>query len=404
MHIVIFVDFHDSSNGGVQTSVRSQRKGLENLGHTVTIVSPLPLGKYVNRDPATICVPASSIVRPNGFPMVAPTKARQRYIEEQLKSRPPIDIIHVQSNIGVGVLGVRIAKKRSIPLVQTMHGRDDVFAETTYPVPAVSTFLLNWFHRRFIPHVVKVPRLNDSIAAHNAWEVMVNLAEDADQVVVPSRHFMNRFKEHGLSKPIEAISNGISDEVVARLPTVSYKATTAPLKVMWCGRLSHEKRPFESIEAVTRIPGAVLNLYGDGPLTHALQTHIDTHHLGNRVHLKGRVAQEKILTQMQHHDVLLHPSYGFESQGMVLLEAAAAGLPVVYCDPDLAESVPEGGGSLAKGTSVDILYAALLDLQAHPKKRMNMHKTMLAHRNKIVQSYQSKKMEALYRRLLKAKG
>ena len=38
MHIAIFVDFHDSAIGGVTTSVRGQRKGLEDLGHKVTIV------------------------------------------------------------------------------------------------------------------------------------------------------------------------------------------------------------------------------------------------------------------------------------------------------------------------------------------------------------------------------
>jgi len=402
MHIAIFVDFHDTAIGGVTTSVRGQRKGLEDLGHTVTIISPPPVSGGES-DANTICVSAIPGVRPNGFPMVASTRANQRYIESQLDMRSPVDIIHVQTNMGIGLLGIRIAKSRSIPLVQTMHGRDDVFAQNTYPFPWLITTFLRLIHGHYLPHTTTVPRLHDNMTAHNAWQVMINHAQAADYVVVPSHHFSVKFKEHGLTRPIEVISNGISDDVVARLPTkVRQSASSSSLTVIWCGRLSPEKRPLESIKAVAQIPGCQLDIYGSGPLIGDLQTYINAHGLSDRIRLKGKVSQIQIIEAMQNHDVLLYPSFGFDNQPMVLLEAVAAGTPIVYSDPDLTECMPARGGLLTDdGTTIEALTRTLEQLWHNPKQRARMHQIMLKSQDKIVQSYHSKKMVALYKRLIK---
>jgi glycosyltransferase involved in cell wall biosynthesis len=105
---------------------------------------------------------------------------------------------------------------------------------------------------------------------------------------------------------------------------------------------------------------------------------------------------------MQQHDVLLYPSFGFDNQPMVLLEAVAAGTPIVYCDPDLTECMPSDGCLITRdGTTVEALTLALKDLLANPDQRMKMHQAMLNHRNKVVQSYHSKKMVALYEKVAK---
>lgn len=402
MHIVIFVDFHDSTVGGVQTSVRGQRRGLEALGHVVTIVSPPPLGAIKDEDPAVICVPSIPFFRPNGFPMVAATKANEKFIETQLNERPPVDVVHVQTNMGLGILGIQIAKKHSLPVVQTMHGRDDVFAQNTYPLPRLITSILRGIHRHYIPHETQVSRLNDSKAARNAWQVMVNHAQAADHVIMPSHHFSVKFKEHGLTRPVDVISNGISDDIVAKVPKSDPSPTGGNiLRVIWCGRLSAEKRPLDSIKAIEAMDNSELDLYGDGPLAEELRAYIDNHKLSDRIHLKGKVSQMEILDAMQQHDVLLYPSFGFDNQPMVLLEAVVAGIPVVYCDPDLAECMPVGGALMASdGMTVEALSGALTQLLNSPQQRKEMREAMYDYRPKVTQSYHSKKMVALYERLI----
>lgn len=402
MHIVIFADFHDTAIGGVTTSIRGQRNGLEHLGHKVTIVCPPPTHPVVS-DPAVIIVPSIPFFRPNGFPMVAPTKRNVRFIEKELKARGPIDIIHAQTNIGVGIMGAWIAKKLSVPLVQTMHGRDDVFAQQTYPIPPLTTRFILWQHKRYIAHTQPVPRLHDNQTAHNVWQVMVNHAQAADQVVVPSHHFFKKFTEHNVTKPIAVISNGISDEVIAKLPHIRRPVRTknAPLKVIWCGRLSPEKRPIESIQAVMKIKDSTIDIYGSGPLEKTIREYIATSDLSHRVRLRGRVSQKDILKAMQGCDVLLYSSYGFDNQPMVLLEGVAAGIPIVYCDPDLTECMPDGGGLMTDGISIDAIAAALALLQDNPHQFQAMHKKMYDHRDKVVQSYHSKKMVTLYKHVIK---
>lgn len=401
MHIVIFVDFHDSSVGGVQTSVRGQRKGLEDLGHTVTIISPPSTG-VVSPDASVMTLPSLRFLRPNGFPLSLPSKNNLRLVEDFLGKREPIDIVHVQTNMGVGILGVEYAKKHTLPLIQTMHGRDDVFAET-YPLPRLVTELQRRLHARHVPHASTVNRLDDTPTAHNAWRIMVNHAQAADHVVMPSHHFADKFKKHGVTKPMTVVSNGIDDAVVASLSDKKRKKAIKgdSLKVMWCGRFSEEKRPLDSIKAIANVPGCELNMFGDGPLVKTVEEYITSHNLSDRVHLRGRVGQVEILKAMQKHDVLLYPSFGFDNQPMVLIEAVAAAIPVVYCDPDLTECMPAGGGLITKTTTIDAMSAALETIIRQPEKRDKMHATMLAHRDKVIQSYHSKKMSALYRRVIK---
>ena len=149
------------------------------------------------------------------------------------------------------------------------------------------------------------------------------------------------------------------------------------------------------------VPGCTIDLYGDGPLTDVVDAYIKTHAYGRRVKLKGRVDQAGVLKAMQKHDVLLYPSYGFDNQPMVLLEAVAAGIPVVYCDPDLAECMADKGAKITKSTSVDDITAALDDIARSPREWLIMHHAMLKRRPQIVQSYHTKKMVSLYRRVLK---
>jgi glycosyltransferase involved in cell wall biosynthesis len=170
---------------------------------------------------------------------------------------------------------------------------------------------------------------------------------------------------------------------------------------MWCGRLSPEKRPIEAIKAVASIKGATLDIYGSGPSEKDLREYIKEHKLASRIRLKGRVEQDAVLKAMQDHDVLIYSSYGYDNQPMVLLEAVAAGIPIVYCDPDLTECMPKGGGLLTDDISEETLKNALTDLQDNPQRLQAMREKLYDNRDKVRQSYHSKKMVTLYKRLTK---
>ena len=84
--------------------------------------------------------------------------------------------------------------------------------------------------------------------------------------------------------------------------------------------IDHLPQLFESL------PDHDLVIAGDGPLHHALQRQIDKHRLGDRVVLLGW--SDDIPSLMASLDLLLLPS-GWEGMPNVILEAMAAGIPVV---------------------------------------------------------------------------
>ena len=90
-------------------------------------------------------------------------------------------------------------------------------------------------------------------------------------------------------------------------------------------------------------------------------------------------------------------SYGFDTQGMTLLEAAAGGLPVFFCDPDMKEVVPARGTVFAKTPAPADMAAALIDLCAHPERVAKMSAAMRKFRPQVAESVQIDKMLEVYK-------
>lgn len=416
----MFTDFHPDSVGGIQTSVNAQRRALQRLGHRVTVFTvPGPGGD----DPDVVALAGVPGVRVNGYPMVIPSRTNYRFIDGAF-ARDRVDVVHVHTTYGVGILGVRAARRHGIPLVQTAHSRDDAFIAHTSPAPYLSALAIRGLHRLYLPHHGKVPRHNDTRAAHHAWQTMIGHAEAADAVVAPSQHFADRLRAHGLTRPLHVISNGVDDALLDSLPDSDASAsptlrvisndlddalldslpdsdtpTSPALRVLWCGRLSAEKRPVAAVTAVGLAPGCTLDVYGSGEAEAQVRATAD-----DRVRWHGAVSQAECLAAMRDHDVLLFPSTGFDTQGMALLEAIAVGLPVVYCDPDLAETIPAGGGVCTDGPSAQSIARTLRELAEDRASLDAMRKTMAAHSDSVRQSLQTERMVALYNELRPAPG
>lgn len=398
MHIAIFVDYPDASMGGTQTSVRAQRSALEKAGHMVTMVTPPPKGAAVS-DPNTIFVPGLPF-SPYEYPLVLPTKRRERWIEAELAKRPPIDVMHIQTNVGVGIMGIHIAKRLKKPLVQTMHTRDDVFMQKTLKFPIFVTLPAYFMHtfQLKMPRTT-VHRLDEPLSAYYSWRVMVHHSQQADIVTVPSRHFAERLKSHGLTKPVEIVSNGLSDDILeevwAGLPADPPKVSS-PLKIAWVARLSPEKRPLICLEAIKDVPGVAIDFYGEGVDEPVFRKYIKEHGLEDRARLHGRVSQIEAIKAIAEHDILIQSSYKFDNQPMVLLEAAAVGVPAILSDPDLAESLLPEGCIVTDTPDASGLRSTLTDLVGHPEKVDAMRRAVWANRRAVLQSTVMNKMLSVY--------
>ncbi|MEV0358339.1 cytochrome P450 [Nocardia sp. NPDC050697] len=410
MHIALFTDFHPGTVGGIQTSVAAQYRGARRLGHRVTVFTA-PGPESTESDPELVVLSPVRALSVNGFATVLPTRRNARLIDAVFAARGPVDIVHTQTTYGVAVAGVLAARRHGLPLVQTIHSRDDVFLQHTSPAPYPAALALRALHNSVLPHRGRMPRTGEPRAARHAWHTMIAQAQAADAVIVPSAHFAARLREHGFGGSLHVISNGVDDELLDELETLAPPGAdesgqaladlgtverAAPLRVLWCARLSAEKRPLAAIEAVLRVPGAVLDVYGDGDQLAAARDLAGT---DPRIRFHGARSQRDCLHAMREHDLLLFPSLGFDTQGMALLEAAAAGLPVLYCDPALGESVPPGGGLLT-GPEPDAIAAALRAIADSPADLATLREAVAATAFPARQSVLSTEITALYADLI----
>jgi glycosyltransferase involved in cell wall biosynthesis len=201
---------------------------------------------------------------------------------------------------------------------------------------------------------------------------------------------------------MSVISNGIDDQVIDRALTAEIvrPSDNEPLRLIWCGRLSSEKRLRAAIAAVAQVDHCTLDIYGEGVLEASVRKSIEAAGLCGRIRLRGRVAHQECLTAMRSSGALLFTSYGFDTQGLVLLEAAAMSLPTIYCDPALSETVPAGGGILAADPSPDALAAAIRMVVHDRDKLREMSRIATTHGCIPRQSLQTEKILAIYSSLV----
>jgi glycosyltransferase involved in cell wall biosynthesis len=409
LHVALFTDLHPATFGGAQISVDTQRRALEHLGHKVTVFTA-PFAKTPDPDPCVVELKAVPVIarlaqilgRYDDYVFVWPSRANRRLIDEAFAAREPIDIVHTQGDLGVAIAGMEAARRHGIPVVQTKHTRYDAYFEQAASAPL---FLATVVSRMQKPHFASeftFRPTEESNVARLAWRFMVAHAQAVDHQIIPTRHFAQSLAERGVNRPISVISNGIDDDDIDRANTteISGRRDSEPLRLIWCGRLSAEKRVLEAIEAVARVDGCTLDIYGEGVLEPAMRKTIESAGLSRRVRLRGRVDHEGCLKAMRSSGALLFTSYGFDTQGLVLLEAAAMSLPTIYCDPALSETVPAGGGILAADPSPAALAATIRVLIEDRDKLAKMRDIVTAQCDIPRQSGQTEKIVAIYSSLV----
>jgi glycosyltransferase involved in cell wall biosynthesis len=409
MHVALFTDLHPATFGGAQISVATQRRALEQLGHHVTVFSA-PLTQRPDPDPHVVelkPVPvlawvARKLGKYDDFIFVWPSRRNERLIDAAFLARGPIDIVHAHGDLGVALAGVAAARRHGIPVVQTKHSRYDAYFDQAASFPLLLASVVSKMYKPGLAGESVVSAANESKPAQLAWRFMVAHAQAVDHGVIPTRHFAKLLTERGVSRPISVISNGIDDDVIDRALSTETSGSPddAPLRLIWCGRLSAEKRVLEAIAAVSLVDDCTLDVYGAGHLDSTIRKSVESRDLAGRITLHGRVDREACLAAMRSKDALLFTSHGFDTQGLVLLEAVAMSLPTIYCDPALSETVPDGGGLLAADPSPAALAAAIRTLACDRAKLRAMSARVAVHRDVPRQSHQTEQIIAIYRGLI----
>ncbi|QBR75245.1 glycosyltransferase [Microbacterium sediminis] len=360
MHIVMFADQHVETLGGAQVSTRLQRRYLERAGHTVTIVAPRrhgPRSRIHADDPAYADLPSMIATIDREYSVTWPGRRADGAVERALRDRPAPDVVHVQADFWGAFLGYRYARRHGLPVVHTMHNRVDVGLRATTPFPELLLRGLNLWRRRALPGTGR---------GTDGWAYLRGLASGASAVTAPSGHFARRLESHGVFPAVDAIWNGMDDDLLDRMRAERVEPAAPPAvpTFLWVGRMSPEKRLLPFLEAVARAGAPMrVEVIGGGAQSRAARRVVARYGLGEIVTFLGGLPYEQTLARIAAADALVQTSIGFETQGMTPFEAAALGTPSVMSDPDIAAEVGAGVWRVGEpghaDASVDALAATL---------------------------------------------
>lgn len=148
--------------------------------------------------------------------------------------------------------------------------------------------------------------------------------------------------------------------------------------VGYVGRLVWQKGIMLLLDAVARIPSAFVMIVGRGPLVPSLVSHANELGIGKRIRFVHGVAHQEVSAYLPTMSALVLPSLTTaewkEQFGHVLIEAMAAGVPVVGSDSGAIPEVIGDAGIVFKEGDVEGLTAALRRLKDEP----NLHDVLRA--------------------------
>jgi 1,2-diacylglycerol 3-alpha-glucosyltransferase len=317
MRILMISDVYFPRVNGVSTSIQTFARGLVACGHEVTLIAPDygARGGQGQTEPFEVLRLASRYLPLDPEDrMLRPGRVRALLGTGNvgLKGRG-FDLVHIQTPFVAHYTGLSLARRLGVPVVESYHTFFEQYLDSY--VPLIPSAWLRLAARRF------------SASQGNA----------VDALVVPSEAMRQVLEAYGVRTPIRVIPTGIE---AGRLPPgdgAGFRrahgiAETRPVLVH-VGRIAFEKNIGFLLQVLARlileIPDLLLVVAGEGPARAALQAQSVRLGLADHTRFIGYLERGQPLADCYCAGDAFVFASRTETQGLVLLEALALGVPVV---------------------------------------------------------------------------
>lgn len=381
MKILFISDVYFPRVNGVSTSIETFRANLSALGHSVHLVAPDYFTQSAD-ETNVLRVPARSV----------PLDPEDRFMSyrwvmqhvDKFRSER-YDIIHVQTPFVAHYLGTRLSCLLGVPCVETYH---TFFEEYLYHyIPLLPRKLLRFAAKRFSRHQ----------------------GNSLDGMVVPSHPMLQVLRGYGITTPTEVIPTGIALESFVPGDRAAFRqkygiAQDRPV-LLFLGRVAHEKNVDFLLKVVDRVKKDVADVLfviaGEGPARASLAHEVTALGLGTNVMFIGYLDRLTALNCCYcSADIFIFASRT-ETQGLVLLEAMAQGVPVVStAELGTRDVLKEGQGVWIAQEEVSDFSGKVVRMLGDAQSRKDLSASGRDYAHQWSASRQAQQMLRFYRSVL----
>lgn len=358
MRIAIFTEAYLPRINGVVTHIKLLKEGLEARGHEVLIVTADgDAQKHYVENGVLHCPGIKLSKKLSGFETSVPVSRTRLNLVRDFKP----DIIHVETEFGMGLCGMTIAKMLRVPLVYTMHTMYDEYIYYIAPTPLVK------------------------VAKKLSHKYMKTFANRANAITGPSEKCSEYLSSAGVKLPVNVIPNPVElddfnpehfDPEKKKAIREQFGIPQDAFVVVFVGRLGREKSIDLLIdywyESVQPEENMYLLIIGGGPEEEVLRKQIAELGCGDRVIMSGKVEHPDLPPYLLASDIYVTASLS-DTNSISMLEGMAAGLPVLQRrDPINADQIRDGenGWSFDSPQEMAELLRKFRDMPVEEKQQL----------------------------------
>lgn len=379
MNIAIFTECYHPTINGVVISIDTYKKELTKLQHNIFIFTPQH-PDYKDKEENVFrffSLPYPAKVKDYRFPVPNLFGVLQKI------KRYNIDIIHTQTPFFVGAIALLCARISKIPCIFTFHTK---YHEYTHYVPIIPNSLLK--------------------KASIKWsKTFCNLC---NYVIAPSDDIKNMLLEFGVKTKIETIPTGIDlDEFKIDIDKEKlkekYKIPQDKFILIFAGRLAKEKNIDFIIDAFNLISkkrdDIHLLIVGGGVEEKNLKLKVESLNLKDNVTFTGLLQKKDVLPLYKISDIFVFSSFT-ETQGLVISEAQAGGLPVVaLAASGVSDVVRNGVDGFLCPNDLNIFVEKILYLLENEEVRKKFSENAKINAEKFSSHTQAEKLIEVYKKI-----
>ena len=353
MRVLMVSDVFFPRVNGVSTSIQTFRRDLAALGCESWLVAPEYPQPWPGDDARVLRQPSRYLAFDPEDRMMKPRAT----LAACMKLAGHVDVLHVQTPFVAHWVGLDAARRLGVPTVETYH-----------------TFFEEYLHHY-------LPLLPAGVARALARTISRRQCNADDAVIAPSQQLADVLVGYGVTAPIHTIPTGLNLDELTGGDGPAFRAhfrIAADRPVMLLvGRVAHEKNIGFLLQVLAKVmrsvPNVLFVIAGEGPALPGLRRAAADARLQGNVLFVGYLERRgALLDCYRAADVFVFASRT-ETQGLVLLESLALGLPVVSTAVlGTKEVLREAAGALVVTEDVAEFSAAVVNVLTLPALRASL--------------------------------